>query len=153
MAAAATVVSCRDSSGSTSTSTTKLLETKFENGEVGPLRTLNHLPVNITANLCYDTPLVGGSCTNSPFVGSKLRNVGGMGKKPALCSSAINLPAASAMETPQLARMKAAAANKVAPCSNTLPSPTRDHDGDEAEHQYDIPFSHLQVSLTNSQAF
>ena len=30
--------------------------------------------MTITANPCYDAPLVGGSCTNSPFVGGKGRS-------------------------------------------------------------------------------
>jgi hypothetical protein len=123
---AVAVAAVGNSRESSSSSTTKLLETTFETHP-------HHM--TITPNLCYDTPLVGGSCTNSPFVGGKLRG----NKPPMMCSSAMNLPTASTMETPQM-RTKASA--KVAPC-NTLPSPTK-ADDDEVEHQYDIPFSHLQ---------
>ena len=46
-----------------------------------------------------------------------------------MCASAINLPAASSMETPLL---RPKLASKPA---NTLPSPTRNHDEDDDEHQ------------------
>ena len=53
----------------------------------------------------------------------------GGGKPGGMCASAINLPAAASMETPLL-RPKLAAKP-----TNTLPSPTRNHDEDDDEHQ------------------
>ena len=59
--------------------------------------------------------------------------VGGVGKAGGMCASAINLPAASTMETPQLRPKLTTMTAK--PTNNTLPSPTRNHEDDDNEHQ------------------
>ena len=58
-------------------------------------------------------------------------NIGG--RAGGMCASAINLPAASTMETPQLRPKLTSMSSKTA--NNTLPSPTRNHDDDDNEHQ------------------
>ena len=59
--------------------------------------------------------------------------VGGVGKAGGMCASAINLPAATTMETPQLRPKLTSMTAK--PANNTLPSPTRNHEDDDNEHQ------------------
>ena len=63
--------------------------------------------------------------------------VGG-GKAGGMCASAINLPAASTMETPQLRPKLTTMTAK--PANNTLPSPTRNHEDDDNEHQVKFVF-------------
>ena len=71
--------------------------------------------------------------------------VGGVGKAGGMCASAINLPAASTMETPQLRPKLASMTAK--PANNTLPSPTRNHEDDDNEHQ--VRF-HLSSALSRT---
>ena len=69
----------------------------------------------------------------------------GGGKVGGMCASAINLPAASTMETPQLRPKLASMTAK--PANNTLPSPTRNHEDDDNEHQVRFYLSSALLDL------
>ena len=71
--------------------------------------------------------------------------VGGVGKAGGMCASAINLPAASTMETPQLRPKLTSMTAK--PANNTLPSPTRNHEDDDNEHQVRFHLSSALLDL------
>lgn len=109
----------------------KLLETKFSDCS-GSSSSGGHQMYNTphhfaNTKLCYDVNSVSKSHTNSPYIEKK-------SSQKTLISSALTLTTnnTTPMGTPQL-RPKAAS-------QAMLPSPS----GQGEEHQYDIPFSHIQ---------
>ena len=110
----------------------KLLETKFSDCSGGSSSSAGHQMYTTphhfaNTKLCYDINSVSKSHTNSPYIEKK------SSQKTSLISSALTLTTSTPMTTPQL-RSKAAS-------QAMLPSSPN---GGGEEHQYDIPFSHIQ---------